>query len=290
MPDTVRYSDLDTAASIGGNDLTALAVENSQSETGYSSKKVTMNQLGSALNNGIEYTSELQTTSKKIIGAINELKAGGGGGGSSTLAGLTDVDITTPSNNQVLKYNSTSGKWENGAGGGGGASALDDLTDVEITTPTDDDSLVYNANDSEWQNKPITKTVTQAQYDALVAGGTVDPSIIYFISDGIPSSSLHNYSTTEKAVGKWIDDSTVYEKVCTGTTIEGSVVLTTGVDKIISMTGHAGAYSLPALNIDNNRKYILAQVSGTDAKLYASGSNYYNLAYEVVLRYTKASS
>ena len=40
-------------------------------------------------------------------------KTGGGGGGSSTLSGLTDVDISNPSNGQTLVYNSTSGKWEN---------------------------------------------------------------------------------------------------------------------------------------------------------------------------------
>lgn len=45
---------------------------------------------------------------------------GGGGGGSSTLSGLTDVDISNPSDGQTLVYNATSGKWENGAGGGGG--------------------------------------------------------------------------------------------------------------------------------------------------------------------------
>lgn len=45
--------------------------------------------------------------------------SGGGGGGSSTLSGLTDVDISNPSNGQTLVYNATSGKWENGAGGGG---------------------------------------------------------------------------------------------------------------------------------------------------------------------------
>lgn len=37
-----------------------------------------------------------------------------GSGGSSTLEGLTDTNITSPSNDEVLKYNSTSGKWENG--------------------------------------------------------------------------------------------------------------------------------------------------------------------------------
>ncbi|HEY8998690.1 MAG TPA: hypothetical protein VIM53_00005, partial [Candidatus Saccharimonadales bacterium] len=37
----------------------------------------------------------------------------GGGGGSSTLAGDSDVALTTLSNNQVLTYNSTSSKWVN---------------------------------------------------------------------------------------------------------------------------------------------------------------------------------
>lgn len=48
-----------------------------------------------------------------------EKAAGGGGGGSSTLAGLTDVDLSNPSNGQTLVYIATSQKWENGAGGDG---------------------------------------------------------------------------------------------------------------------------------------------------------------------------
>lgn len=40
-------------------------------------------------------------------------EGGEGGGGSSMLSGLTDVDISNPSNGQTLVYNSTSGKWEN---------------------------------------------------------------------------------------------------------------------------------------------------------------------------------
>lgn len=53
----------------------------------------------------------------------------GGGGGSSTLAGLTDVDVTStpPANGEVLKYNSGTSKWEPAAdltGGGGGSNQL----------------------------------------------------------------------------------------------------------------------------------------------------------------------
>ena len=38
------------------------------------------------------------------------------------LGDLEDVTITTPSNGQIIKYNSTSRKWENGSGGNAAAS------------------------------------------------------------------------------------------------------------------------------------------------------------------------
>lgn len=41
-------------------------------------------------------------------------------GGSTTLDGLTDVDITTPANGEIIAYNSTSTKWENVPLSGGG--------------------------------------------------------------------------------------------------------------------------------------------------------------------------
>lgn len=40
-------------------------------------------------------------------------------GGSSTLAGLTDVDLTNPTDGQTLVYDAASSKWVNGSGGGG---------------------------------------------------------------------------------------------------------------------------------------------------------------------------
>jgi Protein of unknown function (DUF2793) len=42
-----------------------------------------------------------------------------GGGGSSTLAGLTDVAVSSPANGDVLTYNSGASKWENAAPSGG---------------------------------------------------------------------------------------------------------------------------------------------------------------------------
>lgn len=58
-------------------------------------------------NNGISLIDEIERI-------WNAIRGGGGGGGSTTLAGLTDVDITNPTDGQILIYNATTGKWVNG--------------------------------------------------------------------------------------------------------------------------------------------------------------------------------
>lgn len=171
--------------------------------------------------------SGLRTTDKTVVGAINEAAQSGG---SSTLDGLDDVDINTPTDGQTLQYDGTTEKWKNVAGGGGGASALEDLTDVDVSTPTDGQLLGYNGTTEKWENvdagasalEELTDVdittpqdgdtlvydsendkwvngeggggsakqvaLTQAEYDALVQAGTVDPTMEYFITDGIPYS------------------------------------------------------------------------------------------------------
>lgn len=44
------------------------------------------------------------------------------------LANMTDVNISSPTTGEVLKYNSTTQKWENSAGGGGGGTSADDVS------------------------------------------------------------------------------------------------------------------------------------------------------------------
>ena len=44
----------------------------------------------------------------------------GGGGGASALTDLSDVNVSSPSNGQVLKYDNTTSKWVNTNESGGG--------------------------------------------------------------------------------------------------------------------------------------------------------------------------
>lgn len=63
---------------------------------------------------------------------MDEVAAGGGGGGSSTLAGLSDVSLSSLTNGDVLTYDSTISKWKNAAGGGGGSGETYSLQEQAV--------------------------------------------------------------------------------------------------------------------------------------------------------------
>lgn len=80
----------------------------------------------SAIKGVEEFIKGLKLSANKVLG-----------GGARLLSSLFDVAITSPSNNQVLKYNSTSGRWENGNGGTGTVTSVatgTGLTGGSITT------------------------------------------------------------------------------------------------------------------------------------------------------------
>ena len=91
---------------------------------------------GNTTTTAIAITSIEATTNFYSDGGVSALglSSGGGGGGATTLADLLDVNISNPTNGQVLTYNSTIGKWENAVGGGGGISMSDVWTALAAST------------------------------------------------------------------------------------------------------------------------------------------------------------
>lgn len=83
----------------------------------------------------------------KIMDEINQ-----GGGGSSTLAGLSDVALSSPSNGQLLGYDSTTQKWKNVNGGGGGSSTFAGLSDVSLSDVANGDVPRFNSTTQKWEN------------------------------------------------------------------------------------------------------------------------------------------
>ncbi len=109
------------------------------------------------------------------------------GGGTSSLAGLSDVDLSSPTNGQVLGYNFTSQKWENvnGGGGSGGHTIIDPIG----------------------QNMPSR---TGLQFiGASVTDDSVNDKTVVTITGGGGGSV--NYSTTEQVIGAWVNGKPLYQ-------------------------------------------------------------------------------
>ncbi len=57
-------------------------------------------------------TGGAETRPKNVAVLFCQYSGSGGGGGATTLAGLTDVDVSAVANGKALTYNSTTSKWE----------------------------------------------------------------------------------------------------------------------------------------------------------------------------------
>lgn len=162
---------------------------------GGGSKHTIIDENGQALPNRtyLEFTGGVQVTDD----ALNNktvVNITGGGGGSSTLAGLSDVTLTSPTDGQVLEYDSVTQKWINANPSGNAhiysttekivgewidgkpiyeitfpVANLPNNGSMNVTTPADIDLLidakgvVYNENDPTSQ-RPLP----------FSAGGTND--------------------------------------------------------------------------------------------------------------------
>jgi hypothetical protein len=79
--------------------------------------------------------------------------------GSSDGSNYFDLPNSRGTNGQVLTTDGTGGtSWQDASGGG--ASALGDLTDVTITSVQNNDLLKYNSTAGEWQNTNLGISVT----------------------------------------------------------------------------------------------------------------------------------
>ena len=115
---------------------------------------------------------------------MNKLGGGsGGGGGSSTLAGLTDVALTTPTNGQALVYNSTTSKWEAGLGfaGASGTAWRSTSFTPSINTWTDlplssgNAALAGVTHSTSTNPERMTVTATGKYIVAYAVGTTYSP-------------------------------------------------------------------------------------------------------------------
>ena len=135
----------------------------------------------------------------------------GGVAANAQLGDLTDVNVTSPSNDQVLKYNSTTSLWENQADAGGialtdlsvgaeataagdGDVAYDDTTGVFTYTPPDLSSYLTSAIDGSGTANKLAKfsdsdTLADSLVSEVTASSAVSLSKIIGVGTGFSTYS-----------------------------------------------------------------------------------------------------
>ena len=73
MPDDIKISELTPVSALNNNDLVEVSQVDALAETGYTSMRASMTDLANKFNKEMQYASDLETTSKTVIGATNEL-------------------------------------------------------------------------------------------------------------------------------------------------------------------------------------------------------------------------
>ena len=131
----------------------------------------------------------------------------GGGGGSSSLAGLSDVNLTTPTDGQVLTYDGNSAEWVNANPSGGGDTVSwsqlqasgTKIAEIDINGTTTDvyapsggggGHTIVDEND---QTMPA-RTYLKFAGDVAVTDDSVNDETIVTVTGGGGASSLAGLS------------------------------------------------------------------------------------------------
>ena len=109
---------------------------------------------------------------------------------------LNDVNITDLSNDEVIKYNSTSGLWENGTAG---VENLSELNDVSITSEANNELLKYNSTSGKWENTD-TIDVEEANVDRWLIRNLV-PGVCAMGYDTIYNANQNSYAFAQQDDG-----------------------------------------------------------------------------------------
>ena len=188
MPDEYAISDLTLSSGITNNDLMEISTPDTSSETGYSSVSATVIQMATKMLKAIQFTSDLNTTDKTIIGAINEILASGG---ASIMYGTTAPTAQQGSNgNLYVQYTAGTGgasdivdalyvkldgAWceiETGGGSGAGGHTIIDDSGTSLTQRTKlQFKGVYSEDNStdDTTEIDVVREMTKAQFDQLSA-------------------------------------------------------------------------------------------------------------------------
>ena len=187
-----------------------------------------------------------------------------GSGGVTSLNDIADVDITTPSNDQVLKYNSTDREWQNKDAGylpltGGNVNG--DISLKKYASSSDTISLTIGGKVQENQSGVIGNLKLVNYSDGVIR---LSPS------SGSGSSPLVHVPFKSGTIALTDDIPTDFVSASTGGTFEGDVI----IDEADGTTSVIGQSKIVLGNstlssADENSKGVV--------RLYSRGSKYVDI-------------
>lgn len=113
---------------------------------------------------------KLDLSSKNIVGTVPPANGGSGSNTGVTIRGATDYDNSVaPTDGQAVTWSTASGKYHP-ATPPTGITTLAGLSDVAISSPEDGDYLTYVAADGKWHNRRPGLVVTLNGQDVTLNG------------------------------------------------------------------------------------------------------------------------
>ena len=121
----------------------------------------------------------------------------------------------------------------------GGSATIGGLTDVEITTPTEGEELSYDDTADKWVNRITRIECTLAQYQAWEQGGTLLSDVDYFVTDAPSSDGVYIDDTTPSDDTVYssnkVNNLLSGKASKTVTMIDGTYLVTVGSNKMLKI-------------------------------------------------------
>lgn len=236
-----------SATAAEGSAATATAASTSANEDALKAEGLAVGQQ-----NGVDVESSSPYYHKN---AKYYAEQAGQGAGAYPLADLPDTQITSPTNGQVLAYDSTSQKWVN-SDDVEGVTSLDALTDTAIDTPTGGQVLMYNQTANKWVNSAENEI-------AVSPTAPSSPDTKMWINE---TSQTPVQIPTMADLGDIEDDITTINNNITSinTALNGKADSTTVNTALASKADKTAYYNITApttLTVANNSEYLLNNVS-----------------------------
>ena len=187
---------------------------------------------------------------------------------------IADMNINTPQDGQILKYNQSTGKWEN-ASGQTVDTNLVDLKDVNVSTLTDGQIIVWDATAGRWVNSSTlankvdketgkglsTEDYTTSEKQKL---GGIESNAQKNVIEGITVNGTSVSPDPNKVIALTVIDKAVNDLL--NYYLKSDTYSKTEVDNIISAVKNsrfAVVNQLPTTDISTNTIYLVPKTVGT---------------------------